>query len=232
MKSVMNNIPDNIEDLYINEDNNKYVHDDNFLFKDITENIIGPVVNIYSGLAVSIINEDYIGGGYLNVDVIEKIKKNIIDDFIDKPDVIPNIFQHIDTDFSTVVSSTVVSSTVISSTVISSPVVENDNQKDVIIEISNIPENKDNNRNNHNNFFDCFNEENSVNNVIACNTIHNKKKYEMTTSYMFESEDLRKNDIYPFSQQHMKKNRSRGWLESLGIITTSAISILKNITED
>lgn len=220
----MNNIPDNIEDLYINEDNNKYVHDDQFLFKDITENIIGPVVNIYSGLAISVINEDYIGGGYLNIDVIEKIKKNIIDDFIDKPDVIPNIFQHIDTEFSTVVSSTVISSTVVSSTVI-----ENDNQKDVIIEISNIPDDKNNN---HNNFFNCFNEENSVNNVIACNTFHNKKNNEMTTSYMFESEDLRKNDIYPFSQQCMKKNRSRGWLESLGIITTSAISILKNITED
>jgi hypothetical protein len=86
-----------------------------------------------------------------------------------------------------------------------------------------------------NEFFDCFNEENSVNNVIVCNTIHNKKNnqniYELTTSYMFENEDLRKNDIYPFANgtyNYKKTDKPKGWLESLGMITTSAMMIFGN----
>ena len=74
-------------------------------------------------------------------------------------------------------------------------------------------------------FFDCFNEENSVNNVIACDSVHNKSD-QLTTSYMFENEDLRKNDIYPFANGYYKKpERKKGWLESLGMVTTSAMMI-------
>ena len=52
-----------------------------FLFSDITENIIGPISDNFSvsNLSISHISDDYLGsGGYLNIDIINKIKNNII----------------------------------------------------------------------------------------------------------------------------------------------------------
>lgn len=258
----MDTIPDNIEELYVDNNTNnietfgKYVQDGSFLFSDITEHIIGPV---NSNIKVPIVNSDsnytniemsisIIDDEYLGVDIIEKIKEKVINNFMDDPEnykkrdniynkfnkdinddkvsPIPDDFFK-DIDVSQInydycqnnekyqISESYTTWTNIQCT---------DNPNDAILDIDNLQPN---------NFFDCFNEETSVNNVIACDTIHDRKNInEMTTSYMFESEDMRKNDIYPFANgnyNYIKINKPKGWLESLGIITTSAMMLFGNI---
>ncbi|ARF09667.1 hypothetical protein Indivirus_2_46 [Indivirus ILV1] len=276
MKRAMDSIPDNIEDLYVdninNETFNKYVQDKGFLFSDITEKIIGPVnsditpiISINSNnieMSISVIDDDYV-----NVDIIKKIKEQVITDFIDNPEIhtespivskiekspdkiidhpeinienIPEVYpsqipNESETDSSEInieniheaYSSQIPNESETDSSKISNEIIEmniyTENPNDVVINIDKIKPN---------NFFDCFNEENSVNNVISCDTIHNRKNlHELTTSYMFESEDLRKNDIYPFANgnyNYTKVPSSKGWLENLGIITASAMMLFGN----
>lgn len=97
---------------------------------------------------------------------------------------------------------------------------KNEQNGDVILDIDNLTP--------PNSFFNCYNEENSVNNVIAykdnCNT-----NDVTTTSYMFENEDLRTTDIDPFAHgYYRKRDKPRGWFESIGVAAMSAIMILGN----
>ena len=284
---IMDSIPDNIEDLYVDNDNmetfNKYVQDAGFLFSDITENIIGPlektpIVSFDSNynnieMSVTMIDDEYMSVDYEHKEIIEKIKGRVIFDFIDDPNrhsEIPlNIFSSVDSsqliykhrikckvcgdiqtdsndptcshcpnDKTHKISKCIVEGIDVQKTNENNENNENKNNYninengDVII---NIDDEMCQEPDNTNEFFDCFNEENSVNNVIVCNTIHNKKNnqniYELTTSYMFENEDLRKNDIYPFANgtyNYKKTDKPKGWLESLGMITTSAMMIFGN----
>ena len=285
----MNSIYDNLEDIYIcendNNDNNnietleKYVQDGNFIFGDITENIIGPLDKTSSriklsfdsectdvGMTVSIIDDEYINVEYAQKEMIEKINKNLITDFIDNVNIKKDDYKDIPSDLfnknseilytyqglclnenilytqKLIINEEFKCPTDITHMIdkdsikiigIDIDTKENitENNKDVIIDIDKL---SDSSLTPSNSFFDCYNEENSVNNVIACNTIHsiqNSHINEMATSYMFDNEDLRTNDIYPF-HYNSHSTKQKGWFESVGIAAASAMVILKNIVED
>ena len=86
-------------------------------------------------------------------------------------------------------------------------------------------------------FFECFNDELCINNSIPCNdvqfdnSIDKTKINEMTASYMFETEDLKKNDVYPFDDYifNMKKQKAKKPKSTLGrisVIVSSAMMLL------
>jgi len=70
------------------------------------------------------------------------------------------------------------------------------------------------------NFFECFDENLSINNAIVCD------KLDPNASYMFETEDLRKNDIYPFEDGVYNLNKKKSTRSRVSIIALSAVKLL------
>lgn len=70
------------------------------------------------------------------------------------------------------------------------------------------------------NFFECFDENLSINNAIVCD------KVDINASYMFDNEDLRKNDIYPFEDGLYNFNKKKSARSRVGIIALSAVKLL------
>lgn len=70
------------------------------------------------------------------------------------------------------------------------------------------------------NFFECFDENLSINNAIVCD------KVDINASYMFDNEDLRKNDIYPFEDGLYNHNKKKSTRSRVGIIALSAVKLL------
>lgn len=76
-----------------------------------------------------------------------------------------------------------------------------------------------------NNFFECFDEETSINNTIACNNLNGQP--ELTTSYVFDNEDLKKDEMFPFDDdiydaEKMDRRKPKHIVSRFGIIMASA----------
>ena len=273
----MDSISDNIEDIYICNDNlghhsnnmetfGKYIQDGGFLFNDITENIIGPLekkscktkidfdsncMNIGMTVSIKDGDDDYLHVEYEQSEIIKKIKERVIDNFIDdvynheltknieptkketKIEEIPDtifsnlsishcVTDHVNNSIK-LIDNQQLATTVTTVTEVAT-VTKDEYTGDIIIDINSLPDETPNS------FFNCHNEENSVNNVIA---YKNKDNYHInelaTTCYMFDNEDLKTKDIYPFTTgqyNYKKTEKPRGWFESIGIAATSAMMIL------
>ena len=83
-------------------------------------------------------------------------------------------------------------------------------------------------------FFQCFDEELSINNVVSCNQLNNSSDYdsklnELTTSYMFDNEDFKKTDVFPFDEginSYEKPKKNKNFMGRLGVITVSAMMLV------
>jgi hypothetical protein len=88
-----------------------------------------------------------------------------------------------------------------------------------VLQISNI------NDKSSNDFFKCFNNDISINNSIIENKYISR---ELATSYMFDNEDIKKDDIYPFEEDYIiyeKKNKkSKTLLGKIGNIALMLFS--------
>lgn len=80
-------------------------------------------------------------------------------------------------------------------------------------------------------FFNCFDEEILINNAIACDSISSSEslddKNKIVTSYVFDNEDIRHNDIYPFEDEiynvdKVKSNKSI--IDRLGFIFSTTLN--------
>ena len=125
------------------------------------------------------------------------------------------------------------------------PLVQNENNQYTLIKEKqidydieyDIEHNIEFHKNEINNFFECFDEELSINNTIPCDNIHisdqhcNKNLNELTTSYVFENCDIKKRDIDPFLYEEnqlekIKNKKHRRLNGKLGIIAFSTALIM------
>ena len=85
-----------------------------------------------------------------------------------------------------------------------------------------------------NSFFQCFDEEISINNAVLCNKLNGSDHYdsklnELTTSYMFDNEDLKKADVFPFDEGiHLceKSKKNKNLLGRVGVIAVHAMMLI------
>ena len=88
-------------------------------------------------------------------------------------------------------------------------------------------------------FFECFDDITCINNTIPCETIginnNTQKLGKLATSYMFDNEDLKKDDVYPFdnweyemkikSKKH-KSKKPKNFVGRIAVMATSAVMLL------
>lgn len=103
-----------------------------------------------------------------------------------------------------------------------------DNKEDV--KMGNIiQDDKENLHYNEDIFFNCFDEDILINNAIACDSISSSDSLENNKnviSYVFDNEDVRRNDIFPFEDEiyNIDKIKSdRGILNRLTFIFSTTI---------
>lgn len=265
-----NNIIDD-DDMYINnetpEDNkNKYNCDDDFIFKEIVDNIFNSKSHVEFDsecidvdMSISTHDDDYMVVDYKQENNYKK-EIQIIEDYLENPDKYKN--SEIKNDIT--VESNIIE---LNQNGANSSINENNTiatNIETITEESNeikkldVPdcENNDDTRSEsseekHNNnityafspnyetfrsdsFFECFNNELSINNSIACNTVSNTNTYdtklnELTTSYMFDNEDLKKTDVFPFDDGingYDKPIKPKNVMGRAGVIAVSAMMLI------
>jgi hypothetical protein len=179
----------------------------NIIINNIMDNIITTlsdnIDNIYinnneSNILYTINNNITLKSSYDNQsNIINKIENLIVHDFIDDPN------RH---------SSYKNNSSIISSNI-------NENIK--LDKTSSLPKSNENLKISvPTNFFECFDENLSINNAIVCD------KFDPNTSYVFESEDMRKNDIYPFEDGIYNIHTKKSTKSRINIIALSAVKLL------
>lgn len=143
-----------------------------------------------------------------NSNIINKIESLIVHDFIDKPEYYSN-------------SSNSIIKTYIDNNSTNSVIESTINSNNIIISNDIFIKNSDSSPTNSltlsvpHSFFECFNDNTSINNAIACD--------KLTTNYVFDNENF-KDDIIPFEESvYDKKKVSRSrW----NIIAISAFKVL------
>lgn len=80
--------------------------------------------------------------------------------------------------------------------------------------------------NESNNFFECFNDDVCINNVIPCDE---EKTKELTTSYVFDVEDLKKKDIDQFDNMDFDIEKPKSKKIKKNVINRLGVSIVSTI---
>ena len=119
--------------------------------------------------------------------------------------------------------------------------IQTNNNNDVIINIDNndisyhlLPQTDHYNNFGSASFFQCFDEEISINNAVLCNKLNDSdhsdsKLNELTTSYMFDNEDLKKTDVFPFDEgMHVyeKSKKNKNLMGRVGVIAVHAMMLI------
>jgi len=249
---ITDSLSNNIDDIYINNDNdNKYACDNGFLFKELVDNILGSnnEVNFDNNcinIEMSISNES----DYTIVDYKED-KIQIIENYYDKNNQSLQIAYNceesinlsseesnkcnnsIDLPSDVINISSGESNKCDSPINLSSDAINiNESNKchnpiDLQIDVINI------NESNLGGFFDCFNDDCSINNSIACTKLSNDKLSELATSYMFESEDLKKSYDTAYDDESYeceKIRKPKNVMGRVGVIVVSAMMLFSGST--
>jgi len=101
--------------------------------------------------------------------------------------------------------------------------------KNMDIELNNTMSRDDSCNINKDIFFHCFDEEISINNAIACNKLESSSENnfnEIVTSYVFENENLKREDIYPFEEIYDYDKNKTSLTNKFKLIFESAIMLL------
>ena len=99
----------------------------------------------------------------------------------------------------------------------------------IVCDNNNINSINSNNSNNCDNCDNCDNSDNSNSSDNSNNSSHNNKLNELTTSYMFENEDLKKVDVYPFDDDinmYEKNKKTKTVTGRISVIVVSAMMLI------
>jgi hypothetical protein len=288
-KDIKNPLSDNLEDMYIENDietkslDMAYICDNNFLFKEIINNILGSnndkidfdsdCINVEMSIST---NDDYTVIEY--IDNINNKQQYIIDDFFNDPskyindnpstniitEYVPDKNNNTLNDITNVDNDTAIDNNV--DMINADNDVNDESENDTNDDVDNELENDVNDDANHEaendtnddfnddidddlmiyediydsikniqqvNFFDCFNEKNAINSSISCmnmNKENESKLNELTTSYMFDTEDLKKLDVVPFDDDinnlYERNKKNKKVMGRASVIAVSALMLV------
>lgn len=221
----------NLDDIYVNDEDSKcpsYNYDNDFIFKEIADNIFGskdPSMRIDSiDLSIETTEDNYIMIECKNdfrivenyFDIVNKNPKDIenmqnnsynTDTHNDPKINSQNNFENINTQDDSKINSQNDSEKYENISTHNNSKINSRNDSEKSEDSNSEKINKELKRIKSSNFFECFDENISINNSIACNNLQNNK--ELTASYMFEAEDLREVnddllDIIPYEDEDKK----------------------------
>lgn len=260
-QSITDSLSNNIDDIYINNEyDNKYSCGDDFLFKELVDDIYNSDNNLrgdntnfdldYVNIEMSIsATDDYTVVEYKQGNDFNCNKFQIIENYygnssntnrIDLPqkiiindDIVCDKIQSdniIKTDSINVMDESNKNNiSEIDNIIMNDMSAKVDNTDEIIIEsLSKEITNSAIQNMNSSNFFECFNRDVSINNSITCNKFPcaNNKLNELTTSYMFEVEDLKKPYDLSFDDDTCNYEKIRKQKNFMGRISGIVVSAM------
>ena len=240
--NIISSITNDINEMYItcNESsiNTKYTCNDDFLFKEIIDNVLGSETQIMNfdsdcidiSLSIST-NDDYTIIDYTQTTVGPN---NIIDNYFDDPHKYNLCNEILNNENSNEILNNENSNEILNNGN-GNEILNNENGNEILDKKnknSEIEKLYDKNILYPIDYFPCFNNENSINNISSESIINKNqnddlKLNELTTSFMFDNEDLKKGDIFDERINYNEKSKkNKNVIVRIGVITVSAMMLV------